>query len=68
MSKVIQSFEVPGYPLFEAGKEYDIIPNEKEMIERGLVAQTEKMVEKTKPDNIKDDKQSDKNSIKRVAK
>jgi len=67
MYKVLKNFEVPGFPLFEAGKEYDIIPESETMMERGLVARTEKMVETTKPDNVKDDKPAEKNS-KRVTK
>ncbi len=73
MYKVLQTFEVPGFPLFEAGKEYGIIPNVGEMITRGLVAQTEKMVE-TPPtyakaeEKDKDEKADEVKNSKRVAK
>ena len=50
--KVLQDFEIPGFPLFEAGMDYDIIPNAEEMERRGLIVSTEKMIEKT-PAHVK---------------
>lgn len=78
MYKVLQTFDIPGHARFEAGEEYDIIPNAKEMIARGLVVKTEKMVEQTPghartgertPEPDKNDKgQNEAKNSKRVAK
>lgn len=70
MFKVLQTFEVPGHPLFEAGKEYDIIPNAEEIERRGLVVKTEKMIEKP-PAHVKteeENKAGEAKNSKRVAK
>lgn len=57
--KVLQDFEVPGFPLFEAGIEYDIIPCVDEMERRGLVISTEKMIEKKPIDMVKASEEKD---------
>jgi hypothetical protein len=71
MYKVLQTFEVPGYAKFEAGREYDIIPEAEEMTRRGLIAPVERMIDKTPADVVntaEDSGQKTTKNSKRVAK